>query len=104
MSVVSLQTTVLGSVYYTGRDPANFRDPEQFLPERWLRDEMEHKHTFAWLPFGFGPRMCIGIGFISHSSWVHNPDIVKICVALTWNEWWSEDQLRKFHESLWPTG
>lgn len=49
-------------LYVMGRDPELFDDPQQYRPERWLRDET-HKsgyHAFASLPFGFGTRMCIG--------------------------------------------
>ena len=50
------------------RDPANFTDPDSFHPERWLRGDGQTMrpgkgqavHTFAALPFGHGPRMCIG--------------------------------------------
>ncbi|XP_020800979.1 cytochrome P450 9c1 [Drosophila serrata] len=41
-------------------DPDNFPEPEVFRPERF--DE-EHKHEikqFTYLPFGVGPRSCIG--------------------------------------------
>ena len=43
-------------------DPRNFDDPLQFIPERWLRGCPQHHqaHPFAALPFGHGPRMCVG--------------------------------------------
>jgi len=55
-------TTVIASTYITGRNPDCFEDPLTFKPERWLRsaERMDKIHSFAWLPFGFGPRMCIG--------------------------------------------
>lgn len=36
-------------------------DAERFRPERWLHDGGRPRHAF--LPFGGGPRMCIGEGF-----------------------------------------
>ena len=48
--------------YFMGRNPELFEDPLEYKPERWLRDDT-HKspyHAFAFLPFGFGTRMCLG--------------------------------------------
>lgn len=47
----------VGAIHH---DPDNFPEPEVFRPERF--DE-EHKHEirqFTYLPFGLGPRSCIG--------------------------------------------
>ncbi|XP_070562972.1 1,25-dihydroxyvitamin D(3) 24-hydroxylase, mitochondrial-like [Ptychodera flava] len=53
--------TVIGSnVWLIGQDPANFPDPLEFRPERWIRKENEQFYGFKALPFGYGPRMCIG--------------------------------------------
>ena len=42
---------------------AHFPNPEQFLPDRWLRDcsrSSKAAHSHVRLPFGHGPRMCVG--------------------------------------------
>lgn len=42
------------------RDPRWFADPEAFRPERWLDGSLEGLPKFAYLPFGGGPRLCMG--------------------------------------------
>ncbi len=55
---------VLVGTYNLHRHPAFWPDPEQFLPERWLNGEREAAR-YAYLPFGAGPRACVGIHFAS---------------------------------------
>jgi len=40
-----------------------FSQPDQFLPERWLKGSGYKHHPFASLPFGYGKRMCLGRRF-----------------------------------------
>lgn len=44
------------------RDPRWFPQPERFKPERFLDDEVPIPKG-AWMPFGVGPRVCIGQQF-----------------------------------------
>ncbi|GFS75739.1 probable cytochrome P450 12a4, mitochondrial [Trichonephila clavipes] len=40
-------------------DEKYFKNAENFIPERWL-NKQEKPNPFAFVPFGFGPRGCIG--------------------------------------------
>ena len=45
-------------------------DPMEYRPERWLRDHplKEDVHPFVMLPFGHGPRMCVGRRFAEQEA------------------------------------
>ncbi|HWN67003.1 MAG TPA: cytochrome P450, partial [Haliangium sp.] len=45
------------------RDPRWFPDPERFDPDRWLPARATTTPRMAYLPFGGGPRICIGNHF-----------------------------------------
>lgn len=53
---------VLVSIYNLHRHSQFWPNPDQFLPERWLGGERTHAR-YAYLPFGAGPRACVGIHF-----------------------------------------
>eukprot|EP00198_Chlamydomonas_reinhardtii_P000787 XP_001690122.1 cytochrome P450 [Chlamydomonas reinhardtii] len=62
--VLPAGTTVLVSPYVMHRDPEVWEEPEVFRPERW--QELQRSNlgpNGAYLPFGGGPRNCIGTGF-----------------------------------------
>lgn len=50
------------SPYLLHRDPDHWERPDDFEPERFLRVRPEHM-PFVYLPFGGGPRLCIGHRF-----------------------------------------
>lgn len=42
-------------------DPEHFKDPELFIPERWLSDpQFDTDKKAVFQPFSYGPRSCIG--------------------------------------------
>jgi cytochrome P450 len=55
---------VMYSIYLAHRDPAHWDDPEAFCPARFDRFQRSSvPPAFAYLPFGGGPRNCIGAIF-----------------------------------------
>jgi cytochrome P450 len=57
-------TRVMINLYNLHRHPDFWPYPEQFLPERWLGGDRPHSR-YAYLPFGAGPRACVGLHFAS---------------------------------------
>ncbi|XP_064257065.1 LOW QUALITY PROTEIN: basic proline-rich protein-like [Passer domesticus] len=57
--LVPRQTLITLCHYATSRDSRFFPAPDAFRPERWLRHR-DTRHPFASLPFGLGPRSCVG--------------------------------------------
>jgi cytochrome P450 len=60
---VPKNTGIAAVTWIVHRDPRWYTDPEQFLPERWEGDLLKKNPRFAYFPFGFGPRQCIGNSF-----------------------------------------
>ena len=54
---------IVVSTYALHRDPRFFPEPEHFNPDRFAPGWEERISRFAYLPFGGGPRVCIGNGF-----------------------------------------
>ena len=53
-------SVIVVSPFTTHRDPEVFPSPQRFDPERWSRIT---PGPYEYMPFGAGPRMCIGANF-----------------------------------------
>ena len=49
--------------YLVHHDSRWFEQPEAFIPERFTEENSRQRPKFAYLPFGGGPRICIGNAF-----------------------------------------
>jgi cytochrome P450 len=56
-------STVAVNTYVTHRLPDVWSDPDRFVPERFVPSVAAARPRYAYLPFGGGPRQCIGSEF-----------------------------------------
>ena len=59
--IIEKGKTVMISVYSIHHDPEYYPDPEKYDPDRFSQEEIDKRHPYSFLPFGAGPRNCIGI-------------------------------------------
>ncbi len=54
-------TQLILSIYHLHRNPQYHAEPDRFDPERFRRPSTTGPERFAYLPFGAGPRQCVGM-------------------------------------------
>ncbi|MBX7241626.1 MAG: cytochrome P450 [Bacteroidia bacterium] len=57
---VAPDTNMLLPFFVLYRHPDFWENPNEFVPERFMPEEVEKRHKYLYLPFGAGARNCIG--------------------------------------------
>ncbi|CAG8980589.1 hypothetical protein HYALB_00002587 [Hymenoscyphus albidus] len=72
------------------RNPKYWPKPDEFIPERWMTDPGDPMYPtkWAWRPFEFGPRNCVGQGLVMSE--------LKVILALTAREFDVKDSYEEF--------
>ncbi|XP_078377237.1 cytochrome P450 3A24-like [Oculina patagonica] len=60
---IPARTEILIPIYVMHYDPDAWQNPEKFDPERFRGPSKDTRHAFQYMPFGAGPRNCIGMRF-----------------------------------------
>ena len=60
---VRKRDTVFLNIYAMHRHDMYWEAPHAFLPERFLPEEVKSRDKYLHLPFGAGPRICVGANF-----------------------------------------
>lgn len=58
--VIPAGTSIVVSNYGLHMDEKYFDNPHEFRPERFTEEEKTKRPNYTYLPFGEGPRYCIG--------------------------------------------
>ena len=60
---IAPNTVIAICVYSLHRHQEFWEEPERFNPDRFLPENVAGRHKFSYVPFGAGPRQCIGNNF-----------------------------------------
>lgn len=60
---IPAKTVVIIPTYALHHDPEHYPDPDRFDPERFNATNRASRHSCVYIPFGEGPRICIGMRF-----------------------------------------
>jgi cytochrome P450 len=60
---ISKHEPIYVAIWCLHRHEKLWEEPNAFDPDRFVKEKTKARHRYAYLPFGAGPRICIGMGF-----------------------------------------
>jgi len=60
---VPANTVIILDIITMLYSPKIWENPKEFIPERWAPEKLTKEQRTAWIPFSYGPRICIGMNF-----------------------------------------
>lgn len=61
--LIEKDTSIFLNFYSVHHDAEYWENPSEFYPERFAAENDTDRHRYAYLPFGGGPRVCVGNSF-----------------------------------------
>ncbi|XP_059612808.1 probable cytochrome P450 6a23 [Phlebotomus argentipes] len=61
--VIQKGTRTFVFTYGLHHDPDYYPNPDKFDPERFTKEAIASRHPYSYIPFGEGPRICLGMRF-----------------------------------------
>ncbi|MBI3510108.1 MAG: cytochrome P450 [Bacteroidetes bacterium] len=61
--IIPEKTDIMICPYVMHRHPAYWNEPDKFDPERFSPENSKNRLPYSYIPFGGGPRLCIGQNF-----------------------------------------
>lgn len=62
-TIIEKGMTVMTSIYALHHDEDHFPEPHKYIPERFLPENFAKLPSMAYIPFGEGPKICLGMRF-----------------------------------------
>jgi len=72
------ESTVMIPYIIPFHDPATFKDPETFYPERWEPEKITQQMKDAFIPFSLGKRNCVGQSLAMAELYSTIPKLVSV--------------------------
>ncbi|KAL4790307.1 cytochrome P450 [Aspergillus venezuelensis] len=70
------ESVAIPALHHIHNNPSLWDNPARFNPERWDTEEVKNRHRAAYVPFGAGPRMCIGFNFALQEVKIFLPKLI----------------------------